>query len=162
PPAPAAPAPPVPPGSETLARIDTMFAEYRTAFPGVTVVTVADLLGAEDAPPIVFVDVRPERERHVSRIPGALSRGEFERALEEDSAAWDGHRVVAYCTIGYRSGEYAREMAKRGVDVLNLHGSILAWVHAGRPVVNDDGPTTRVHVYGEPWALLPEGYEAVW
>ena len=24
------------------------------------------------------------------------------------------------------------------------------------------GPTTRVHVYGRKWSLLPAGYEAVW
>lgn len=162
-PAPPAPeAPPAPPASPELEEINRLFAEYRADFPGVAVITVGELLALEPVQPVVFVDVRPDRERNVSRIPGSVSRREFERTLKDDEDAYVGYTVVAYCTIGYRSGEYAEKMQKKGVEMLNLQGSILAWVHAGQPVEDRDGPTVRVHVYGKPWALLPEGYEAVW
>ena len=47
-------------------------------------------------------------------------------------------------------------------DAVNLKGSILPWVHAGQELVDDTGPTRRVHVHGREWGLLPAGYEPVW
>ena len=47
-------------------------------------------------------------------------------ALLTDPAAWAGRRVVTYCTVGYRSGLYAAELLGRGVEALNLAGSLIA------------------------------------
>jgi sodium/bile acid cotransporter 7 len=53
-------------------------------------------------------------------------------------------------------------MGRRGVDVLNLEGSVLAWTHAGGPLVRDGVSTKRLHVYGRRWNLAADGYETVW
>jgi len=108
---------------------------------------------------VVIVDVREAEERAVSMIPGSISKEHYESNAEE----YHGRSVVAYCTIGYRSGRYVETLRSRGVDAKNLKGSLLAWTHAGLPMVDEQGKQVkRAHVYGAEWDLLPEGFEAVW
>ena len=153
-----------------LARINQMYAEYKKDFPNVPEVTVQEVLAARQAAePIILIDEREPREQAVSMIPGAIRKEEFERDLDHNALAVElrgdqhrGRKIVTYCTIGYRSGVYARQLRERGLDAYNLKGSILAWAHAGQEFVDADGPTHRAHVYGEKWNLLPEGYEGVW
>jgi rhodanese-related sulfurtransferase len=105
------------------------------------------------------VDVRESSEQQVSMLPGAIPVEEFERTLEK----YRDRIIVTYCTVGYRSGVYARKLREQGLDAFNLRGSILLWLHSGRQVVDGDGRSTRrVHVYGSEWDLDPEGYESVW
>ncbi len=128
-------------------------------FPEVRSVQAAELVARMGGEEWVLVDVREPEERAVSTLPGAVSA----EAFETDPERWAGRPVVAYCTIGYRSGLWAKEMAQRGVEVLNLAGSLLAWTHAGGELVAPDGtPTRRLHVYGRRWNLAAEGYETVW
>lgn len=142
-----------------LEQIETMYAEYREDFPEVKEITpqgVADLQKSDD---IVLVDVREPEEQAVSMIPGAITAEAFAAAEE----TYRDKRVVTYCTIGARSGVYADALRKKGFDVFNLKGSLLAWTHAGLPLTDADGQDTkRVHVYGKTWDLAAEGYEAVW
>ena len=57
---------------------------------------------------------------------------------------------------------YAKELVEQGVDVANLKGGVLGWAHAdGRFVDPQGGRTQRVHVYGQDWDLLPDGYASV-
>jgi len=150
-----------PEASSNLSRrrkIDRLYLRYKRSFAEVPEITVEQLLAARKTQPLVLVDVRSRREREVSMIPGAISAEQLERNLQ----AYADRRIVTYCTIGYRSGLYARELRRRGLDAVNLAGSILSWVHAGQPVVDEGGPTRRVHVYGPEWNLLPAGYVPVW
>ena len=140
------------------ARVEAMYAEYRADFPEVRSVDLAALAELEGEREIVFVDVRTAEEVEVSRIPGALTREEFEAAADDLRDA----TVVTYCTVGYRSGLYAEDLRQRGYDVFNLEGSVLAWTHGGRPLVDGQGETRRVHVYGAEWDLAAGGYESVW
>ena len=70
--------------------------------------------------------------------------------------------MVAYCTVGARSSTYARRMGRKGVPVLNLEGSLLAWTHAGGELTDGSSPTKRLHVFGPRWNLAADGYEGVW
>ena len=106
----------------------------------------------------VVVDVRPAQERKVSWIPGSIDKETFEAHPEQ----YRDRPVVTYCTIGARSGVYAKKLQNDGWDVRNLHGSLLLWTHAGLPLENAEGPTKTVHTYGKQWALVAEGYTAVW
>lgn len=106
----------------------------------------------------VLIDVRPPAEREVSMIPGAVSVEEFERDLSQ----YSNKVLIAYCTLGARSGRYADDKRREGIEIFNLRGSILAWIHAGGTLTNRDGVTTNVHVYGSKWNLAPGGYKAVW
>lgn len=146
--------------AEKRARVEAMYAEYKAEFPEVADVTPAELEALRTMDDAVVVDVRTPKERAVSMIPGAISEEEFAAQKEE----FRDRPVIAHCTIGYRSGIFAEGLAADGFTTYNLAGSILAWVHAGYPVVD---PVTgeaikRVHTYGPEWNLLPEDYEAVW
>lgn len=141
-----------------LEKINAMYQEYKKSFPHVEDLSVEELLAMQTREKVVLVDVRDPVEREASMIPGAVSADEFERDIEE----FTNSTVVTYCTIGSRSGLYAKGLQAKGMRVFNLKGSILAWAHAGRKLVNDEGETRRVHVYGPGWNLLPQGYEGVW
>lgn len=138
--------------------MERMIEEIREDHPDVATISAAALREALPSGDFVLVDVRTERERRVSMLPGAIPASEFERRLAELA----GRTVVAYCTIGARSSSYARRMGRSGVDVLNLEGSVLAWTHAGGPLVQGGAPTRRLHVYGRRWDLAADGYETVW
>ncbi len=139
-------------------RIEDLYAEYRKLFPDVPEMTVSQLLVAQKTGKVVLVDVREPAEQEVSMIPGAIPGRQF----EEEGKLHETKQIVVYCTIGYRSGLYAKKLDKQDRHVFNLKGGILAWAHAGKAVVDLKGPTKRVHVYGRAWNLLPRGYEAVW
>lgn len=141
-------------------RLDALYQGFRPAFAGVEDVTPEMLRTALDtaSPPLV-VDVRAERERSVSTLPGAITASDF--LAEPGQAA--GRLVVAFCTLGVRSGAWCRERNDEGVVVANLAGGLLAWTHAGGELVAADGaPTRRVHVSGSHWDLVPKCYEGVW
>jgi len=146
------------PDAEKLRTVEAMYAEYKQDFPDAPDVSVDQLLTMLDEGNVVIVDGRPDEERAVSMIPGAIPLDELER----DRDSHRTKRIVLYCTVGYRSGVQTVELRKQGLEAYNLRGSILAWLHAGQKVVDARGVTHRVHVYGRKWDLAPEGYEAVW
>ncbi|MEZ4317791.1 MAG: rhodanese-like domain-containing protein [Myxococcota bacterium] len=142
--------------AERQARIEKMYDDYRKlGFAKVPDVEPA-ALSTLDHP--VLVDVRPEEERKVSMIPGAITK----EAFEADPEKYRGQTIVPYCTIGARSGLYAKKLMNDGWEVRNLKGSLLSWTYAGLPLEDENGPTHRVHTYGKRWALQADGYESVW
>ena len=143
---------------EKLARVEEMVEEVERRFPEVEAVTVEEVGRLLETGSVVLVDARAPREREISWIPGSITSEEF----EQDPDRYAELTVVAYCTIGHRSSEYAKRRNEEGRPVLNLRGSLLAWAHAGAPLVGPDGPTHRLHVYGETWNLAPARYETIW
>jgi rhodanese-related sulfurtransferase len=105
----------------------------------------------------VFIDTRTPEEQMVSMLPGAVT----EQDLANTPSILQGKTAMAYCTIGYRSGQYAEDMSRAGIRILNVQGGILAWVFSGGKVYHDGRETKRVHVYGKKWNYLPDGYEPV-
>ncbi|TWU64575.1 molybdopterin biosynthesis protein MoeB [Crateriforma conspicua] len=105
----------------------------------------------------VVVDVRSDAEVNVSVIPGAITKAQYEKHRDQ----YAGRLVIPYCTVGGRSGAYAKQLAKDGVKVKNFKGSILKWVDAGLPLVTLNGePTNRVHTYSDRYRI-PAKYEQV-
>ena len=143
---------------EKLARVEAMVQEVERRFPEVEAVTVEEVGRLLETGSVVLVDARAPREREVSWIPGSITSQEF----EQDPDRYADLTVVAYCTIGHRSSEYAKRQNEEGRPVLNLRGSLLSWTHAGGPLVGPDGSTNRLHVYGETWNLAPARYETIW
>ena len=140
-------------------RIAALYERSKGHFPEVDDITPEELLelaAAGEAP--LIVDCRTPEEQAVSMIEGAIPAAE----LEADPPDPDSTTVVTYCTIGHRSGLYARRLQARGWRVRNLAGSILSWTHADGPLVDADGPTRRVHVAGPKWSLEASGYDPVW
>jgi rhodanese-related sulfurtransferase len=142
---------------DKLETVYAMFAGYKKEFPGVNNIAPekAAALFARDQ--ILFVDVRKPAEIAVSTLPGAIDKLSFLKNPQK----YRDKIVIAFCTIGYRSGLFAQEMAGRGVEVNNLSGGILAWVLKGGKVYNEDGITKRLHVYGPKWDLAPSDYETI-
>ncbi len=143
-------------------RVVVMADGYAAGWPQLPKVDAAALhAGALDEP--VLVDCREAFEQDVSVLPDAVTRSDYEAQVAADPGAFGDRPVVVYCTIGYRSGEYAATLRQRGVDAYNLHGGVLDWAHAGGGFVTPRGDATRaVHVYGHRWSLLPAGYDAAY
>lgn len=144
--------------AEKLARVEEMVEEVERRFPEVEAVSVEEVGRLLETGGVVLVDARAPREREVSWIPGSITAEEF----EQDPDRYAERTVVAYCTIGHRSSEYAQRQVAEGRRVLNLRGSLLSWTHAGGPLVDSDGPTNRLHVYGQTWDLAPARYATTW
>lgn len=145
-------------GDQHLDTLKQMMEQNRRAFPEADEVDVVKLIELLQHKDCVLVDVRTEAERQVSIIPGAISAAEFERTIKDQT----GKTVVCYCTIGYRSAQYAQTMKQRGMSIASFNGSIIAWCQAGQKVTTPNGrDTRRVHVYGPKWNLLPPEYQAV-
>lgn len=140
-------------------KIMTMYRQYIPEFPQVEGITVEELQQLQqEQPRLILVDVRSPEERAVSSIPGSISTEEFEHQLAE----YQDTKIIAYCTIGYRSGKYAQKMRQQGVEILNLEGSLLAWSHIQGRLSNRNGITRKVHVFNRQWGLTAADYEPVW
>lgn len=110
--------------------LDGIIERLRTRFPSVPHVTPDQLHEMQAAGKnILIVDVRTPDERAVSYVPGSIAASEYESRQEYETPATDSSTIVCcYCTIGYRSSQYAEKLRKEGVDAVNLAGSILSWV----------------------------------
>jgi rhodanese-related sulfurtransferase len=139
--------------------IQSLYQSVLKEFPDVPDITVEEVRSLQArSENWVIIDVRPENERRVSTIPGAITIDEWERRKPSGRSPI----VIVYCTIGYRSASTARLLRDRGVDARNLAGGVLAWSDAGLEFVNDGTKTKRVHVYGRRWNILPADYSGVW
>jgi rhodanese-related sulfurtransferase len=116
--------------------------------------SVASSLPSDD---FVLVDVRSEAETSVSVIPGAITKNEFEENAQDHT----GKLIIAYCTVGVRSGDYTKHLSDQGWSAKNYEGSILRWIDSGLPLVTLQGTKTRrVHSYSDQYDV-PDGYEQI-
>jgi sodium/bile acid cotransporter 7 len=135
-----------------------MYRGYKgESFPNVLDIPPRRAMSLVPSGTIVFVDTREAEEMDVSMLPDAITRAAFLKNVER----YREKTIVAYCTISYRSGKFAEEMAARGVTIYNLEGGILAWVLEGGTVCDKEGESKRIHVYGGEWDYAPAGYETV-
>lgn len=139
-------------------RVIEMYTDYRKDFPKVLEIDADAAIALLADPNVVFVDVRNPEEQAVSMIPGAIGDKGFRANLDN----YRGKRIIAYCTISYRSGKLAAKLARKGVTVINLRGGLLGWVHAGGPLVRGQQPVKCLHVYGRKWDLAPAEMETVY
>lgn len=144
-------------------QITIMYRQYAREFPQVKGITAAELKSLQQqGEKVVLVDVRSPEEIAVSHISGSITAEEFESNLMQNSGQYRGRKIVAYCTIGYRSGLYAQKLQNR-IEILNLEGSLLAWSHAAGNLLDARGNSTnKVHVFGRQWQLTSEAYEPIW
>ena len=124
----------------------------RTAFPDVEQVStdsLANMLAAGQD--VYLLDVRTEEEFRVSHLPGATHIDP--EATEFDSIP-RGAKIVAYCSVGYRSSALSDRLQADGFEVVNLEGSIFQWANEGRPLVDSTGTATKVHAFDKTWGRL--------
>ena len=118
-------------------------------------INALELKKAVNSGKAVLIDVRDQAEISVSRIPGAITVKEFTK----NKSKYKNKMIVAYCTIGYRSGVFASK--HKDLKILNLLGGVLMWSHTGGKFVNAKGATKDVHVYSKEWNFLNSNYKAV-
>ena len=137
--------------------VQQLYANYKKCFPEIPDISPAEAMKMGREGRTVFVDVRSPSEMSVSRLPGAISMTEF----LNDKDRYRGKTIIAYDTIGYRSGLEVQKLRETGLGVVNLQGGILGWMQDGGKVYDDNGETKRVHVYGALWNYAPGGCETV-
>lgn len=130
--------------------------QFQGKFPAAVEISPAEATVLLEKGDVVFIDVRSDSEQAVSMLPGAVTQAAFEK----DPGIADGKTAVAYCTIGVRSGAFSQKMNRKGGRVLSLSGGLLAWLLEGGKIYHAGEETNRVHVVGDAWNYLPEGYEA--
>jgi sodium/bile acid cotransporter 7 len=135
-----------------------LYEDYADSFPEVEDISAREAMVLMKTQRVVFVDVRKPKEQEVSMLPGAVTEAIFKTNLKR----YKDQIVIGYCTISYRSGKLAKKLRKKGCAMLNLKGGILAWIHEGGKIYDQNGETNRVHVYWKKWNYVPEGYEALW
>ena len=138
---------------------------YVAKNPSVPVYKTKDLVKrlneSADLSSIVLIDVRTPEERQVSFIPHSISIEEFE-ALNHDELKRKNVDIVTYCTLGMRSGNFARNLMKnRGFRNVHNGEGVIMWSHdsGGLPFVcktsKDKGDkldtTMKVHCFGTEW-----------
>ncbi len=139
-------------------KIDDMYNGYKNEFPDVPDLSTQKAMNLTAEGKTVLIDIREPSEQQVSMLPGAITEKEF---MKNPLKYKDAVKIV-YCTISYRSGKFAQKLQQKGIPVYNLRGGILAWVHDGGKVYDQNGESHRIHVYGRKWNLVPNSYQAVW
>jgi rhodanese-related sulfurtransferase len=150
--------------------IDAKYSAWRPRWPAIRTITAQGLWAKlqSERNDWILVDIRTKAEQDVSMLPGALRQQEFESSL--DQIKGNSKKIVAYCTAGYRSGEYAASLVSgahklEGSRVYNLEGSLLSWTHASLPLVTivngKEVDTKMVHVFSPSWSLEGPGYTPV-
>ncbi len=130
---------------------------YQKSLVGVNEISPIEALSQFNDGNILFVDVRTDREISVSMLPKAISKNEF----LDNKNLYKNKRIIAYCTIGYRSGLFAAEMKKNDIEVYNLSAGILGWTHEGGKVYDSRGIVQRIHVYGKDWDYAPSEFDTI-
>ena len=144
--------------AEKRQKIEAMYKGYKEKFPDVRDISPLEAMKLAQGRQVVFIDVRETKEQEISMLPGAIPDKEFLKNPDQ----YKDYVKVAYCTISYRSGKFAKNLKKDDIIVYNLEGGLLAWVHAGGKAYHNNMESKRIHVYGPRWNLGPAGYEAVW
>ncbi len=105
-----------------------------------------------------LVDVRSSQEQNVSMIPGAITQAQYEK----NPSNFSQKTILAYCTIGQRSSEYAVKLSQKGISAANLQESILGWTHRQLELIHNGAPSKKVHVWSEAWNFVADGYEGIY
>ena len=133
--------------SPTWERIENQIAKD---FPQVQHMDIDDLYVALQHENILLIDVRDPEEFGISQIKGAHHIQSPEQ-VDGDRQA----KIVAYCSVGYRSAEFVQALQERGFqNAYNLRGSIFAWANHGYPVYKNGQRTYHVHPFNKKWGKL--------
>ncbi|CBN76442.1 bile Acid:Na+ symporter family [Ectocarpus siliculosus] len=164
-------------------------------FADVQTISAKDVLRLEqEGKKVLLVDVRTEDEMKVSMLRGALTREEFENSSLGEAArtgkkfrersgegeeAWGV--VAPYCTVGFRSGQYAKKLVDLGYPSVRNSEGVVLWTHdvgnglvarAADEVESGGSPGSgprngsgvevkRLHVFGSPWDHASDDFETI-
>lgn len=133
-------------------------------FPDVAHVSEAEFDEMRQSDGVVVIDARSAEEFAVSHLEGAVNvdpKISAEEFAVKVAPSLKDKTAVVYCSVGMRSSKLAQRIAEAAKAagarrVANLEGGIFAWANASRPLVDANGPTTKVHGYDASWGKLLE------
>ncbi len=107
----------------------------------------------------LILDVREKEEFRVSHlrraihVDPAMTAEEFVERFGQDLA---GKHVLFYCSVGYRSSEFADRVAlvataQDALSIQNLKGGIFRWYNEANPVFRNGWEVDEVHSYDALW-----------
>ncbi|MFM6396203.1 rhodanese-like domain-containing protein, partial [Planktothrix sp.] len=105
-------------------------AKQKMDIPEMTVQELKQLIdsGADD---FMLIDVRNPHEYEIAKIPGSmlipLPDIEQGKGIEQVKERLNGHRLIAHCKSGIRSGKALGILKEAGIEGTNVKGGILAW-----------------------------------
>jgi len=139
--------------------------KIRSEFPAVAQMSTKQLQGLLSETldnNVLLLDVREAEEFNVSHLKKAKLATTLKDALLILHDVPKDKRIVAYCSVGYRSAELVQKLTDQGYqNVYNLEGSIFEWANRGLPVFNQGKPVNKVHPYNWWWGrLLNKAYHA--
>ena len=102
-------------------------------------------IGAGEVPAEAYLlDVRESDEWAAGHAPQAHHVPMYEIPARLDEIPLD-RDVVVICRVGARSAQVVSYLLAAGRDnVQNLDGGMIAWINAGRPIVNEHGGAAQV------------------
>jgi len=146
------------------------FQQFASMNPSIEAISIEEIINAmtDDPKSIIIIDTRTDPERNESYLPESITPKEFQK-LNEETIQY-AKFIVPYCTIGARSGMYAKELVQLGYDrqkVRNGAGIIL-WSHnlKGIQLLKRVGgniiTTKKVHFFTNKFAMmLSKDYDSV-
>lgn len=105
--------------------------------------TTVERLPAPLPDAVTVLDVREAYEWEAGHVEGALHVPLSELG-QRVSEVPTGGQVLCVCKAGARSAQAVLYLRSLGVDAVNLHGGMLAWQQAGRPLLRDGGGAAAV------------------
>lgn len=147
-----------------------LYKTIRSRFPRVNQLSTNMLenwLQSEKA--VLLVDIREKDEQSVSSLTNAIQITPADGA-DHVLSCMEGKevsKVVAFCSMGYRSCEFIKKLYKalrdenklEGVHLYNLEGGLFKWANEDKKIVDTLGQSTNfVHPYNAVWGkfLNPE------
>ena len=108
----------------------------------------------QDTLNVVFLDAREPKEFAISHLKNAIFVGYDHFDLGAVAGLKKSQPIIVYCSVGYRSEKVAEKLLNAGfTQVSNMYGGIFEWVNQDLPVVDDNGPTDKVHAYNHRWGV---------
>ena len=130
--------------------------KIRHEFPEVKRISTEELTAwidnSQRASPLLL-DVRTQAEFDISHLRNAR-RVEPDAVIATINLPKD-RTIVTYCSVGYRSAVFARQLMRAGyTNVTNVEGSIFKWANEDRPVYRGALRVSEVHPYNGTWGKL--------
>ncbi|PXF42089.1 hypothetical protein BWQ96_08195 [Gracilariopsis chorda] len=109
--------------------------------------------------PLVLIDVREHEENSLSTLPSAVHSSQAMQLIEQLQQRGNEFNVVCFCTVGFRSGLFAKSLVPNVQNVFNY--SIMEHLWGGGTLVSPRGEQQpRVHVYHRNYmSVFPERYQ---
>ncbi len=103
----------------------------------------------------LLLDVRTIAEYAVSHLEHARLVHASEPVAKALAGVSHQTLIVTYCSVGYRSSEYAQRLMQDGYsNVYDLKESIFGWANRGWPVYRHGQVVHHVHPYDAYWGSL--------